>query len=389
MAAVGGSKEGAINVALHGIRKGLAGLLGAITARRTPKSKSRNSATRWAVGASVVAGALAGRWLLYPFLGAGKLNEPREAQGKTRRIRRPDGTELHVEIFGPDDGRTLVLTHGWGHDEAQWYYLTRDLAKRFRLIVWDLPGAGRSSAPPDNDYSVEKMARDLESVVGLAGGPAVLVGHSLGGLVTQTFCRLFPEQLGERVAGLVLMDTTYTNPMKTARASGLWRAIQGPVLVPMWLATIGLSPLARAMNWLSFTSGIMHLMKRLTGFAGNQTWRQIDFSSRMTARSRPAVDARIALATLRFDEWNTLSGIPVPVLVLFGENDRVTTPETHAEMAQRLPQGQLVGIPGAGHYALFEQHEAVSQAVADFVESCWNRFGRKPADRSARVEQLT
>src|SRR4051812_29195798 len=91
--------------------------------------------------------------------------------GHARRLRRPDGTELHVEIHGPEGAPALVLTHGWGCDADEWRYARRELAGRFRLVTWDLPGLGRSSRPPGNDYSLERMAGDLDAVVSLAGGP--------------------------------------------------------------------------------------------------------------------------------------------------------------------------------------------------------------------------
>lgn len=87
------------------------------------------------------------------------------------------------------------------------------------------------------------MAGDLEAVLGLAGDrPAVLVGHSIGGMITLTFCRLFPEALAARVAGLVLVHTTPTNPVKTTGMAAFYTAIQKPVLEPLCYLMIALAP---------------------------------------------------------------------------------------------------------------------------------------------------
>jgi pimeloyl-ACP methyl ester carboxylesterase len=124
-----------------------------------------------------------------------------------------------VEVSGPEGAPTLVLTHGWGNDRSEWDDLKRALGGRFRLIAWDLPGLGRSSQPANRDYGLEKLAGDLQAVLGLAGErPAVLLGHSIGGMITLTFCRLFPEALGSRVRGLALVQTTYTKPVRTTNA---------------------------------------------------------------------------------------------------------------------------------------------------------------------------
>ena len=62
-------------------------------------------------------------------------------------------------MYGPADGPTVVLTHGWGANATEWYYLKKHLGDRFRLIAWDLPGLGLSKRPDNNDYSLDKMAR--------------------------------------------------------------------------------------------------------------------------------------------------------------------------------------------------------------------------------------
>src|SRR5205823_14486045 len=75
-------------------------------------------------------------------------DEPRaERTGEVHRIRRPDGSEIRVECYGPPDAPPVVLTHGWGSDSTEWYYPKTHLADRFRLIVWDEPGLGLSKQP--------------------------------------------------------------------------------------------------------------------------------------------------------------------------------------------------------------------------------------------------
>lgn len=105
------------------------------------------------------------------------------------------------------------------------------------------------------------------------------------------------------------------------------------------------------------------------GFGGHQTWRQVDFSSQLSVKAPPAVVSRGALATLEFDEWNTLPGIGVPTLVMAGENDRVTRFDANVRIQERIPGAKLVPFRPAGHYALLEHHGAVNREVAGFVEA--------------------
>jgi len=198
-----------------------------------------------AAGAAMTLWSLAGRWIvLYVFRRAGS-DEPRALRPDTvQRLERPDGTNLYVTTYGRPDAPAVVFTHGAGNNSTAWYYAQRHLAERFRVIVWDLPGLGRTTGPRNHDYSLDEHARDLEAILAFAGGsPAVLVGHSLGGMIVQTFCRLFPERLGADVVGLVLVDTSPTNPVRTTTASGLARAIQKPFLEPLLHGVIWLSPL--------------------------------------------------------------------------------------------------------------------------------------------------
>ncbi|MGL6140753.1 MAG: alpha/beta fold hydrolase, partial [Planktothrix sp.] len=105
-------------------------------------------------------------------------DEPTPLRSKrVQRLVRADGSEIQVEFYGPDRAPTLILTHGWGPDSTAWYYAKKQLTDQFRVIVWDLPGLGKSQKPDNRDYSIEKYARDLEAVLALAEDqPVILVG---------------------------------------------------------------------------------------------------------------------------------------------------------------------------------------------------------------------
>jgi pimeloyl-ACP methyl ester carboxylesterase len=69
------------------------------------------------------------------------------------------------------------------------------------------------------------------------------LGHSIGGMITLTFCRLFPQALGGKVRAIALVQTTYTNPVRTTTMAVLFTALERPVIVPLLHLTIWLSPL--------------------------------------------------------------------------------------------------------------------------------------------------
>jgi pimeloyl-ACP methyl ester carboxylesterase len=313
-------------------------------------------------------------------------DDPREERtGEVHRIRRPDGSELRVECYGPADAPPIILTHGWGANSTEWYYPKKHLAGRFRIIVWDEPGLGLSKKPDDNDYRLENQAADLEAVLTLAGDrPAILVGHSIGGMITLTFCRLFPEALGRRVAGLVLAHTTYTNPVRTTRMAAFYGAIEKPLIVPLLHLTIALWPLVWLMNWLSYFNGSAHRSTAKSSFAGTETRGQLDFVTRFTPHARPDVLARGMFGMLAYDATATLPTIAVPVLTVVGDLDTTTLPEAGRFITRSAPRATLATLLPARHMGLIEHHGRFDQLVAEFADSCM-AGGTAPAGPVART----
>jgi pimeloyl-ACP methyl ester carboxylesterase len=291
--------------------------------------------------------------------------------GTAKDLTRPDGTKIHAELYGSPDAPTLVLTHGWGTNSTEWYYAKRHLSDRFRLILWDLPGLGESSQPPDRSFALEKMASNLHSVVSLANGkPVVLIGHSIGGMINLTFCRLYPDLVGTQIAGIVQMDTTYTNPVKTTKNSGFSEAIQKPVAEPLLHVMIFLSPFVRMMNWLSYENGLAYVQNAKSSFAGSETRGQVDLVSRYQFESPPAVVARGALAMFRWDATPVLSRVNTPVLIIVGQQDTTTLPSASEYMRSTMPHAQLKVVNSSAHYGLLEQNDSYDAAVAQFASTC-------------------
>lgn len=288
--------------------------------------------------------------------------------GEVHRLRRPDGSELQIETYGPADGFPIIVTHGWGMNSTEWYYLKQQLTDTFRLIVWDLPGLGLSTQPTNHDYSLENLAGDLEAVLALAGNrPALLLGHSIGGMITLTFCRLFPEALGTRVAGLVLVHTTYTNPVRTTQGAKLFTALERPLIVPLLHLTIWLSPLVWLLNWLSYLNGTAHLSTKQSGFAGTETWEQIAFATSFQPLASPAVLARGMFGMLAYDATTTLGTINIPVLVVPGDRDPVCKPEASEHMHQGIRSAQLAPLLPAKHMGLLEHNQNFAVRVREFA----------------------
>jgi pimeloyl-ACP methyl ester carboxylesterase len=327
------------------------------------------STAELAAGVCLLAWALIGSRIYPRALRASGADEPHSQRiGKVVPLNRPDGTELRVECIGPADAPRLVLTHGWGCDSTEWYYTKRHFAKKYRVVVWDLPGLGLSTQPANRDYSLEKMAADLRAVLTATGNqPAILVGHSIGGMTLLTFSRLFPELLGNPVVGLVLAHTTYLNPLKTMRFASIIKPLQKPLVEPMLWLTIALSPVVWLMNCLSYLNGSAHRSTERQSFAGTETKGQLDFAARYSLKASPAVVARGAFGMLRYDAADVLERITIPTLVCIGDGDPVTLPEAGESMRDELKHSQHAALVPAKHLGLLEHHEAFNNEVERFA----------------------
>jgi pimeloyl-ACP methyl ester carboxylesterase len=326
----------------------------------------------------VLAGGLVVRGILGLLLKAqssgGRAAQPKHSrEGATvSRLGRPDGSELRVECYGREDAPPIILTHGWGANSTEWDYLKEELADDFRLIVWDLPGLGRSTRPTNRDYSLENLSSHLEAVLGLVGDrPAILLGHSIGGMITLTFCRLFLHTLGNRVKGIGLVQTTYTNPVRTTNMAGLLTALERPIIVPLLHLTIWLSPLLWLSNLMSYLNGSALLSTKSSGFAGTETLEELDFVARFQLQASPAVMARGMLGMLRYDATAILKAINVPALVVIGDKDSVCKPEAGERMQRDIPGAQLARLAPAKHMGLIEHHTKFSEIVGKFSAVCF------------------
>jgi pimeloyl-ACP methyl ester carboxylesterase len=318
------------------------------------------------VGAAALAWSFLGRLPMRLLLARADTDPMRIERGDGRMIDSPSGAKLYFESFGAADAPPLILVHGWSVDSRMWYYAKRDLARRFRVVVWDLPGLGKSKRPPGGKVCLADFAQDLAAVIGSLGGtPAVLVGHSIGGMTIQTLARDRPELFERQVAGVVLLNTTYHNPLKTMVLSGLAQAIRWPLLEPMMRLTILLAPLAWLSAWQSYLSGSTHISTRI-GFGKYVTRSQLDATAWLMTVNSPAVSSRGDLAMFRWDSEMALAQVVVPLLVIGGDRDIVTKLEA-SRMIASASAGKLLVVEGVNHMGPIERAALYNDAIAEFA----------------------
>ncbi|MET3900410.1 pimeloyl-ACP methyl ester carboxylesterase [Devosia sp. UYZn731] len=321
------------------------------------------------LGGALLCLSFLGRTILAPFLAKKDTDPTAPIRSAGVTVPGATGSQLYVERLGAPDAPVIILTHGWAMDSTIWFYAKRDLARRFQVICWDLPGMGKSRPATASAIGLSEFAQDLRSVIELAGDrKVVLVGHSIGGMTIQTLARDEPEYFNRRVAGTVLVNTTYTNPLKTMILSGLAQAIRWPVLEPIMRLGILLQPLVWLSAWQSYLSGSAHVANRI-GFGKYVTHSQLNHTTLLSTRNSPGNINRGNLAMFRWDATNAMAKITTPVLVLAGSIDIVTKPEAGQRIALDHAGTIYTAIAGVNHMGFLELAPVYNRAIEDFADS--------------------
>ncbi|MTE19432.1 alpha/beta fold hydrolase [Streptomyces sp. TRM43335] len=273
----------------------------------------------------------------------------------TTTVTSADGSRLHVEEHGREDGPTVVLAHGWTCSTAFWAPVIRRLADDHRVIAYDQRGHGRSPAPGPGGCSTTALADDLCAVLAAAGSRAVVVGHSMGGMTIMAAAGR--PQVRERVAAALLCNTggsrlLHESTVAPLRAGGLRYRVQKAVLgsdLPLGPVT----PLGRK-------------LLRYATMGPAATREQIEACARIVhacPRRVRASWARDVLAVLDLEA--NLADLDVPTAVIAGEKDRLTPPVHARRLVEALPNCVgLTELPGLGHMSPIEAPQTVADAVA-------------------------
>jgi 3-oxoadipate enol-lactonase len=253
-----------------------------------------------------------------------------------------NNTHLYYESAGA--GEPVVLIHGFTLDTRMWDDQFLPLARRFRVIRYDLRGFGRSGLPTDEPYShVDDLAGLLDH---LQIESAQLVGLSKGGAVALDFALTHPG----RVRRLALIDPVlggFAWSKQSDAENGLvWQE-----------AARGGIPAAKS-AWLAHPLFI-------------------------SAHRQPAVAARLAQIIQDYSGWHFVNGNPetgitppaaarlhelkMPVLVLVGDEDRPDFLLIAEQIGREVAPARTLVLAGVGHMANMEAPEAVTEALLAFL----------------------
>jgi pimeloyl-ACP methyl ester carboxylesterase len=282
-----------------------------------------------------------------------------------------DGPVHYVDFGGPaagaDDGPVVVLVHGLGGSHLNWDLLAPLLQPHARVLAIDLPGFGRSE-PGGRRATVQANVRVLERFLAeVAGEPAVLVGNSMGGMISLLTTASAPGA----VRGLVLVDPALPGGRRVLDpVVALQFALYAVPFVGerfLWLRRQRYSPMARVRETLELCGvdpdavPAEVLDRSVTLLEEREDVDGMDKAFLAAARSllKILVDPRRYRAAM--------AGVAVPVLLLHGDRDRLVPVAAARDIASRHPAWRYVELPGVGHVPQLQVPDRVAKEVLGWL----------------------
>ena len=269
-------------------------------------------------------------------------------RGRTRYVRSGD-LRIAYEVRGPAVSRrpVLLLIQGLGLDRAGWGPALGRLQRRFRLVLVDNRGSGRSAA--SGSFSVADMAGDALAVLDDAGiGTAHVLGASLGGMIAQELAVRHPDRIGR----LILACTTPG-----------W-----PFAYPMPLPSVRLIAAGRRLPPAEVVRRNVENALSAATVADRPTLVQRIIDGQRSL-SEPDPDAWQAQAAAggRYAGSLRQRRIRARTLILHGTADRVVDPRNARLLAARIQHAELVTFPGLGHLFFWEDPDGFAATVTSFL----------------------
>jgi len=260
-----------------------------------------------------------------------------------------DDIQIYYEVHGR--GFPLIMIMGLGGN-ADWWdpRLIQALSKKFKLIIFDNRGAGRTDIS-EREYTIKIFAEDTAGMMDALGISKVHVsGISMGGMIAQELVLNHPKKVEK-----LILCSTHCGGAKSFPAS---REVLEMLAADR--STVSQEEIARATIPLLFTEDFIQ--------------KNLDFIELSIRRILKAPISNVAFtrqlnAITEFDTYERLSQIKVPTLILHGEHDILIPPENGAILAKAVPHAKLVYFSNAAHALIEEMDKLIEPSLNFLAES--------------------
>lgn len=259
-------------------------------------------------------------------------------------------TRNNVVETGREDGPVVLLAHGFGCDQNLWRLVVPALAERYRVVLFDHTGAGRSDLSawtPERYGTLDGYADDILALCReLDLTDVVLVGHSVSAMIAVLAANREPE----RFAKLVLLtpspcyidDDGYRGGFSREDIDELLEALES--------------------NYLGWSATMAPVIM------GNPDRPELgEELTNSFCRTDPAIARVFARATFLSDNRDDLAKVSVPTLVVQCAQDAIAPPEVGQFTHDRIAGSRLVTLDAIGHCPQLSAPEATAAAITAFV----------------------
>jgi 3-oxoadipate enol-lactonase len=250
---------------------------------------------------------------------------------------RVNGTVLHYAVIGT--GEPLLLIGGLAMDLRGWGLQVPRFGRRYRLVLPDNRGAGRSESPP-GPYTTRMMAEDAVGLLDSLGiRRAHVAGVSMGGMIAQEMALHHPSRVGK----LVLASTFACHHGESGFTEECARQF-----------TLPLEKMRRGIERLVYNRARGRIfLQAISRASWRKNW-QAGFKAQHDA-------------VMGHDELERLAEIRSAALVITGDGDRIIRPGSSAEIARRLGTARLVVVAGGSHGMIAEECGRFNAEVLSFL----------------------
>lgn len=285
-------------------------------------------------------------------------------------------TRTTLDINGPisiveygGTGPLAVCVHGLEGSALNWHLIADDLTRTHMVIAPDLQGFGYTE-PIGRSATVEANAALVAAIIDHYGGPALLVGNSMGGLISILAAGRYPD----RVSALVLVDPA--GPVvdwvrlrpRTAMTLGISMIPGlGPAAVERYRKR--LTPHQAVMESYRFVAAD-HAVIPESVFADALEMAELRQRQPWSAPSLAAASRSIAPYVLVKGRFlRALQRVTQPTLLIQGTSDRVVQPETAVWIGRQRPDWTVAYLVGVGHVPMVEAPTTMMQVLRTWEEA--------------------
>lgn len=251
------------------------------------------------------------------------------------------GTRIYWREQGEGDPLLLIMGLGWASD--MWHRAIPELSPRYRTILFDNRGIGRSDFPP-GPYSISAMADDAAAVLEEASVESAHVfGHSMGGMIAQELALRHPR----RVRSLILGSTYCGGRHSVSAAPEILSVLTAKVTNPVD-AFWALAPYI---------------------YDASTPRAQIEEDLEVKIRAFPSRESYLAQlqAIMSWESFARLNSIRVPTLVIHGETDQLIPAKNADLLAREIPGAKLVKLVAASHVFMTDRPQEAARAILSFL----------------------